>query len=63
MEDDVATVDGETSGGEENNESSTNGVESGMDGLEPHVGTSDESCVENAEGAGGVKDAEDDCEE
>ena len=62
MVDDGTTDDCETSGGEENNESSTNGVESGMDGLETDVWTIDESDVENAEGAGGVEDVEDDGE-
>ena len=63
VEDDDATDDGKTTGGEENNESGINSVESGMDGLEPHVGTSDESDVENAEGAGGIEGDEDDGEE
>ena len=62
-EDDGATDDGGTSGGEENNESGMNGVKSGTDGLESDVETSDESDVDNVEGTRGVEDAEDDGEE
>ena len=50
MEDNSATDDSETSGGEENN--GADGVESGTDILESSVEASDESDVENAEDDG-----------
>ena len=50
VEDNGATNDGETSGGEENN--GADGVESGTDGLESGVEASDESDVEDDEDDG-----------